>query len=240
MQQLFIGTSGYSYKHWNEVFYPGEVKKKDWFMYYAQCFNSVEINATFYRSFKEKTYKKWYDQAPAHFKYVLKVPRLITHRKFLKDSASSIKRFYDSATLLKEKLGVMLMQLPPKFPYDIDRLYNAINEFPDPDKLVIEFRDMKWFNKEVFQLLSENNVSICDFDSQLKKNEGLTTSDTLYMRFHGREEGYKYNYSPNKLGHVRKRIEDAKSIKQAYVFFNNDFRGYAPNNALKLKELIQS
>jgi uncharacterized protein YecE (DUF72 family) len=132
--KFFVGTSGWSYAHWKEVFYPEDLPKSRWFEYYAKEFSTVEVNATFYRTFKDQTYHKWRDRAPEKFTYVLKAPRLITHRRYLEDVEEHIKRFWESASLLESKFGLILLQLAPNTPYDPDRLKKALLAFDDPNK----------------------------------------------------------------------------------------------------------
>jgi len=121
--KFLIGTSGWRY------FYPKNYPKTRWFDYYAEHFHTVEVNATFYRRFKDETYQKWYNISPEDFRYVLKAPQFITHRKYLKDVIESIREFERSAKLLKNKLGLILLQRPPNMPYDLDRLAKALKAF---------------------------------------------------------------------------------------------------------------
>jgi uncharacterized protein YecE (DUF72 family) len=237
-----IGTSGWSYAHWHDQFYPKTIKKKDWFAYYVKKFSTVEINATFYHFFKDETYHHWYEQAPAGFQYALKIPRLITHRKYLKAVSRYINNFEKSARLLKEKLGLLLMQLPPNMPYELNRLKNALAAFQDASKVVVEFRHSKWITDEAIDLLKQYNATFCCVDSstfQLK--DPIVTSNNAYIRLHGKDVGYDYHYTKADLmtlaTFMKKLVK--KGAKTVYVFFNNDGHAYAPNNALALKQRIE-
>ncbi len=239
--QFYIGTSGWSYDHWKGRFYPEDHPKSRWFEYYAQQFSTVEVNATFYRTFKDSTYQKWYDQAPDNFKYVFKAPRLITHRKYLKGSGGIIKSFWKSASLVNEKFGLILLQLAPKMPYELELLQNALNAFGDAKKIAVEFRNKNWFTDEIRDLLNKNGAIFCSIDSP--KNELLdwVTSDTAYIRLHGRKRWYRYNYSDKELREIADLTEKMKEkgARQIYIFFNNDFEGNAPRNALTLQKMLE-
>lgn len=236
-----IGASGWSYSDWRGTFYPKDLAQKNWFQYYAAQFSAVEMNATFYRFFDKKIYKKWREQAPAGFHYMLKVHRLITHIKHLIDSRTLIKKFCRSAKILDDKLGLILLQLPPSMKYDLARLKKAINFFDDPKKLVIEFRDPKWLTSETKQLLTELGCIYCCADSPKIKLTDWVTSNIAYIRLHGRKEWYDYDYSKRELKQIAefaKRL-NKKGAKTIYIFFNNDYKAYAINNALYLRELLK-
>lgn len=239
---FYIGTSGWNYDHWFGDFYPKEHPKSRKFDFYATQFNTVEVNATFYRTFGESTFKKWYNNAPADFKYVLKVPRFISHRKdFNEVDQESVDRFVNSALMLKEKLGVLLLQLRPGTGYDPDGLKNLLRKFGERVRVAVEFRDEKWFTDEVEDLLDEANAVFCEADSPKTSPTGWVTSDTAYIRLHGRDSWYDYNYSAHELSELSELAKTSvqKGAKEVYIFFNNDTNAYAPKNALRLKELLE-
>jgi uncharacterized protein YecE (DUF72 family) len=239
--QILVGTSGWSYPHWRGVFYPEDWPKSKWFEYYVRKFTTVEINATFYRFFKDHTYHNWRDRAPEPFKYVLKTPRLISHRKYLKDAEDQIKAFWRSANLLKSRFGLILLQLAPGMPYEPDRLKQALLAFETPGKVAVEFRHRKWLTGETRDLLREAGAIFCAADSPKTKLTDWVTSETAYIRLHGRKQWYSYDYSRQEL---REIAELAKRMaghgaKTVYIFFNNDFEGYAPKNAIALLEMLE-
>lgn len=238
--QFYIGTSGWSYDHWKGAFYPQNLPKSRWFEYYAEKFPAVEVNATFYRTFKDQTYQKWYDQAPDNFKYVFKAPRLITHQKYLKDVDGVIKSFWKSASIVKEKFGLILLQLAPKTPYDPELLKNALLTFGDPHKLAIEFRNEQWFTEEIKDMIKEVGAIFCAVDSPKIQLMDWVTSDTAYLRLHGRKKWYSHNYSDEELAEVENLINSMKKsgAKQFFIFFNNDFEGFAPKNAFDLLKIL--
>jgi uncharacterized protein YecE (DUF72 family) len=239
--QIYIGTSGWIYEHWRGLFYPADLPQKRWFDYYTTCFSAVEINATFYRTFKDQTYLNWREKAPPGFRYVLKAPRLITHRKYLEDVEAEITRFWQSASLLGERLGLILLQLAPATPYDPERLRKALRAFEDPGRVAVEFRRREWFNEEIYQLLREVGAVFCNADSPKTALNDWLTSETAYLRLHGRKRWYSYNYSPEELSQIAALVQEMihKGAHAVYVFFNNDFEGYAPQNALTLMHLLQ-
>jgi uncharacterized protein YecE (DUF72 family) len=239
--QFFVGTSGWSYPDWQGIFYPDDWPKRRWFEYYAQKFATVEVNATFYRTFKDQTYLKWREQAPQEFRYVLKAPRFITHRKHLKGAEEQIKRFWQSASLLETKLGLILLQLAPHTQYDPERLKNALLTFGDPSKIAVEFRHKKWYTEEIRDLLKEVGAVFCTADSPESELRDWTTSDTAYIRLHGREQWYAYDYSDQELHEIAalaKRLAEP-GAKTIYIFFNNDVNGYAPKNALTILDMLE-
>jgi uncharacterized protein YecE (DUF72 family) len=236
----FIGTSGWTYGHWKGRFYPSDIPQKKWFDYYASLFSSVEINATFYRTFKDETYLNWKQRAPLGFGYVLKVPKLITHLKFLIDVEQEIKAFYRSCALLDDKFEMVLLQVAPNMPNDLKRLQTALAAFPDPTKVAVEFRRPEWYSPETLGVLQEFNATICNVDSPGHKITGHLTSTRAYLRLHGRGHWYAYNYSDLELEEIAWLAQSLvqKGARRVYVYFNNDFEAYAPANALALKRLL--
>ena len=222
--KIYIGTSGWNYDHWDKVFYPEDLPKTKRFQYYAKNFNTIEINATFYRSFSESTYKKWYEQAPRGFRYILKVPRFISHRKHLNEvKKDSIKRFVHNAKILKSKLGAVLLQIGPNTSPNLDELQELLELFGNVN-VAVEFRDDEWF----------------ETDSPEYSLKFHVTGKVAYIRLHGKDDWYKYDYPNSELGRISKRINDIKKgkVEEIFIFFNNDYKGFAPKNALKLKDFI--
>jgi uncharacterized protein YecE (DUF72 family) len=238
---FLIGTSGWSYPHWYKVFYPEDWPKSRWFEYYAQEFPAVEVNATFYRRFKDQTYVKWRDRAPGGFFYVLKAPRLITHRKYLRGVGEEITDFWRSASLLEEKLGLILLQLAPSTRYDIGLLREALLAFPEPRKLAVEFRHQRWLTPETMSLLEETEAVFCCAESPKLHLLDWVTSQTAYIRLHGRKSWYAYDYSAEELQEIAAftRRVNRRGAKRVYVFFNNDHEGNAPRNAKMFLNMLR-
>lgn len=238
--RYFVGTSGWTYDHWKGNFYPQALPKSRWFEHYAGLFSTVEINATFYRTFKDQTYQNWYQKAPPGFCYVLKVPRPITHYKYLEDVNGEIHAFWRSVSLLEDKFGLVLLQVAPGTPYDPDRLQKALRAFPDPRRVAVEFRNDQWFNDEIRGLLKSQGSVFCDADSPRSHLRGWVTSDSAYIRLHGRSHWYSYNYSEDELAEIAERAKKMVEVgaSRVFIFFNNDFEGYAPVNAQALKKVL--
>lgn len=236
----FVGTSGWTYDHWHGSFYPPDLAKSRWFDYYAGHFNSVEINATFYRAFQDQTYLKWKARAPLGFGYVLKAPKNITHRKLLRDVEADIQDFCRSAALLGEKFEMILLQAAPGLPYDPGLLRSALQAFDDPARVAVEFRHPRWYNPQIERLLSSLGAAFCNVDSPGQDLTEILTSERAYLRLHGHEQWYASDYSADDLlriaGLIRRLV--GRGARRVYVFFNNDFGGYAPFNALALQTLL--
>lgn len=238
--RFFIGTSGWNYPHWKGLFYPEDCPKSHWFEFYSRHFTTVEVNATFYRRFKDQTYHQWRERVPPEFRYVLKAPRQITHRKYLVDVKQDIQEFWASASLLEDRLGLILLQLAPSTPYDPDRLRRTLLTFEDPGKVAVEFRHKRWLTREIEGLLKEIGSVFCSADSPKMKLVDWVTSETAYIRLHGRKRWYSHNYSKEELKEIAQLAREMvnKAATRVYIFFNNDFDGYAPRNALSLMQWL--
>jgi len=236
----YIGTSGWIYPHWKGRFYPVDLPQVRRFEFYAQHFNAVEINATFYRTFQDSTFHKWRDQAPEGFRYVLKAPKVITHRKYLEDVEADIRSFWRSASLLGDRLGLILLQLAPATPYDPQRLRQALRAFDDPSRVAVEFRHTRWLTQEVRDLLTEMGVVFCEADSPKSRPIGWLTGRFAYLRLHGRTHWYFHNYSTEELSEIACFVRQAvaQGALAVYIFFNNDFEAFAPFNALTLQKML--
>jgi uncharacterized protein YecE (DUF72 family) len=236
----YIGTSGWTYPHWKNVFYPPGTPQAQWFDYYARQFNAVEVNATFYRSFSDRVYAGWQARAPEGFKYVLKVPRLVTHLKHLQGVEEDIRSFCRSASLLGDHLGLLLLQLAPDMPYDPDLLRRALLAFGSSPRVAVEFRHSQWLNDEVMGLLQQAGAALCCADSPRSRLSARLTSSSGYLRLHGRRSWYASDYSRPELEEIAlaARQMAAEGAAEVYIFFNNDVGGYAPPNAADLAALL--
>jgi uncharacterized protein YecE (DUF72 family) len=233
---LYIGTSGYQYDHWRGVFYPEDLPKRRWFEHYAQSFDTVEINNTFYRLPAAHTFDAWRERAPEGFVYVLKFSRFATHIKRLKDPVEPIQRFLESAMHLGDRLGPILVQLPPRFKVNPQRLYAFLEATPRSFRWVCEFREPDWLNEEVYQILETHGAALCIHD-MLPDHPKRITADWSYLRFHG--DHYQGSYTPQFLSATAGRIRDylARGL-DVYAYFNNDQAGYAVRNALDLRRYV--
>jgi uncharacterized protein YecE (DUF72 family) len=239
MNRLYIGTSGFFYKGWRDIFYPPELKTYEWLPYYASIFNTVELNSTFYHLPRARTVKGWIQRVPDGFVYSVKVYREITYQKFLKNTEMRVYLFLHLLKPLGRKLGVFLIQLPPNIKFDKSLLLDFCNTLPKHYRFSIEFRDKSWFTKETYNILCKYNIAFCI--SHMKKIETVywITADFVYIRLHGPQKMYASSYSDDELYNwtlfIKKQLNKEKDI---YVYFNNDFQGYAPKNALRLREFL--
>ena len=235
-----IGTSGWHYDHWKELFYPPELPKSKWFEHYAQHFDTVEINNTFYHLPKEVSLRRWHEQAPKNFLYSVKANRYITHIKRLKDTSEEVKRFFDRIGLLKSRLGPILYQLPPSLHKDLDLLESFIKLLPKKLPAVFEFRHDSWFSEDTFKLLNKFGAGFCVHDLSGKETPRVVTAGIIYVRFHGPSGKYCGNYSKSMLQNWAKWLkEQAREVSGIYAYFNNDIGGHAVNNAEQLGEQLQ-
>ncbi len=244
---IYIGTSGYNYKHWaNGVFYPNSLPQNRWLDYYSSYFNAVELNVSFYRLPKKETFQKWKGQTPSEFCFVAKGSRYITHIKRLKDSLAPLKRFFANAIGLGKKMALVLWQLPPHAKIDIERLTlfcKNIKETRYATNIghVFEFRHRSWFVEETYKVLRNNNFALCMAHSSRWPLEMQITADYIYLRFHGGEGIYDSNYPDRDLRKWADRVKEWQSkVKDIYAFFNNDAHCYAVKNGLRLKELVRN
>jgi uncharacterized protein YecE (DUF72 family) len=247
MARVFVGTSGYNYRHWwNGVFYPKALPQKGWLEFYSQFFDTVELNVSFYRLPNRKTFEGWYQRTPGHFLFSVKGSRFITHVKRLKDCREPLETFFEHAQGLKEKLSVVLWQLPPTFKLNLERVTEFCSLVGDvfaskPARQVFEFRDGSWFCPEVYGLLKGHNFSLCVAHSSVLPYVERATADFVYIRFHGGESLYGSNYSERELRDWSGRIEGwLKAGLDVYSYFNNDAFGFAVKNALALRELLST
>lgn len=231
-----IGTSGYEYPHWKGIFYPEELPRKHWFEHFAARFDTVEVNNTFYRLPAEHVFDLWRERAPEGFLYALKFSSYGTHRKRLRDPAEPIERFVSRASRLQSHLGPILVQLPPKWKCNLERLAGFVERLPGDFRWAVEFRDPSWLCPEVFELLGARRVGLCIHD-MLPRHPRAVTADFVYLRFHGGD--YAGSYSRQFLVAEAARIRrDLAAGRDVFAYFNNDLQGHALHNALDLKQYV--
>lgn len=234
-----VGTSGFSYQHWSGVFYPTDIPQRQWLEFYSEHFNCVEINSSFYHLPSEATVVSWRERTPEKFLFVLKGSRYVSHLKRLRDCEEAVNIFYERARFLKEKLGPVLWQLPPRFDVDTDLLASFLNLLPQEPTPVLEFRDPRWFVQEVYSLLEEKKAVLCVHDMPKSRCPQIVIGPLLYLRFHGLGGSYGGNY-PDEI--LRENAGWAKHTRarDIYAFFNNDIGGHAVHNALTLRDFLQN
>ncbi|MEM3362999.1 MAG: DUF72 domain-containing protein, partial [Thermoplasmatales archaeon] len=196
-----------------------------------------ELNSTFYSFPSVEKARRWYRESPASFRYSVKMNRVVTHIKRLISADNEIERFYESILHLKEKLASVLVQFPPSFKYseeNVERISSAIRE---DIKVFFEFRHKSWYTTESLDKLRERNISIVTVSVKglpfLLPEQG-----DAYLRMHGDVNGYATDYSDDFLENLAKGLA-GRRYNEIYIYFNNDYHGYAPKNALTLKKLIK-
>ena len=246
--EVLIGTSGYNYPHWwKDVFYPSSLPQRQWLEYYARHFNTVELNVSFYRLPDKEVFKSWHRRTPNDFSFAVKGSRFITHIKRLKDCREPLSRLMDHASPLKEKLGVFLWQLPPRFRFEKERLEKfcvLLSTLPRSRRLrhAFEFRNESWFCQDAIRILEEFNFALCIAHGSGLPLAPQLTSDFAYLRLHGGEVLFASNYSDRELKAWAEKIGEwkKKNCKTIFGYFNNDAYGFAVKNALTLKTMVSS
>lgn len=237
--KLFIGTSGWVYGDWRGFFYPEDLSERKWLEYFALHFKTVELNSSFYRLPKESTFLNWYKRTPKDFIFTVKVSRFISHVKYLKDCKEAWTLFYRRAKYLKEKLGPFLIQLPPNWKSDLERLKEFIKMIKDTspqERFVFEFRNKSWFCPQIYQYFQkEKNITLCITDSVKWPKITQAYGDFVYIRFHGPDALYASKYSVDLLRKWAREIKKfLKENLDVFCYFNNDFSGFAIENAREL------
>ena len=235
----FIGCSGFYYKEWKDFFYPKGLAQKNWFEFYCQHFNTIEINATFYKMPTQKSFEKWYNDSPKNFLFTVKAPRLITHYKQLKDCETLLNDFYLAIENgLKEKLACVLFQFPPKFSFSQERLNKITTALNLNYNNVVEFRHASWWNEEVYNLLAQKNIIFCgqSYPSALP-NQLIKNNEIVYYRFHGKPVLYKSEYLENEILDFTAQMP--ANTKKCFVYFNNTWGIGALTNAKQLQKITK-
>jgi uncharacterized protein YecE (DUF72 family) len=237
--KIYIGTSGWHYKHWKGTFYPGEIKETEHFSYYQNHFNTVEINNSFYHLPAAKTFRQWKEATPPKFIFAVKASRFITHMKKLNVDKKAVSLFLSRANKLDKKLGPVLFQLPPNWKINRERLKLFLKILPGKYRYTFEFRNPSWYNEEILDLLKAFNCAFCIYELEGHMSPYLVSADFVYVRLHGPGKKYEGSYSVTTLKAWAKRcLKWQQEGKDIYVYFDNDQAGYAAFNAEKLKSLL--
>jgi len=237
MKKWHIGCSGFHYRNWKGSFYPEDLAQKNWFEYYCQHFNTLELNVTFYRFPQLSFTKGWYNKSPEAFSFSVKAPRAITHYKKFTDTEGLISDFYGVISEgLKEKLGCVLFQMPPSYNYTEEKLEKIISSLDSSFNNVVEFRHISWWDDKVYKKLAKHNITFCGMSHPLLPNDVITNTPVLYYRLHGVPQLYRSPYSPRELEKLADEIKRSRKVKQAFIYFNNDIETAAIRNAKQLIE----
>ncbi len=235
--RVHIGTSGWSYEHWKGIFYPEDLDRSEWLSFYSSSFDTVEVNSTFYRLPFENVVKGWKRKTPEDFKFAVKGWRMITHSKRLKNVEEDLQRFMQRLSGLEGKLAVILWQFPPSLKKDLPLLRDFLGLLPKSVRHSVEFRHGSWLYSEVYQALSDFGIALCISHSKRFEVPWIKTAPFAYVRLHGPEKLYASRYSKNQLEVIARRIEELDV--ETFVYFNNDFEGYAVENAHELMKALR-
>jgi uncharacterized protein YecE (DUF72 family) len=233
--RIRVGTSGYSYKEWKGTFYPEDLSAAKMLAYYAERFDSVEINNTFYRMPDAKMVAKWGEQVPDEFTFVLKAPQRITHQKKLAGAGADVGYLFDAARTLGTKMGPILFQLPPYLRKDAARLYDFVAELPEQGKVAFEFRHASWFDEDIYTILRDRDIALCAADTdEVTDIDALVvpTASWGYMRLRRTE------YAAGELEAWAARVQ-RQAWNEAYVFFKHEDEGKGPRFAVEFRAQLR-
>ena len=243
MSTIRVGCSGWQYADWRECLYPKGLPQRRWLQRYAEVFDTVEVNSTFYRLAKPAAVARWVEQSPPDFTFAVKGSQYLTHMKRLRDPGQGLDRFYASIAPLVDspKLGPVLWQLPPNFQRDDARLeawLEALQRYP-PRRHAFEFRHTSWFVPEVYGLLYAHGAALVSGDDPRRVEWPFElTADWTFLRFHWGRRGRRGNYSETELQEWAGRIRGFASTAEVWAYFNNDWEGFAVDNGKRLRRLL--
>jgi uncharacterized protein YecE (DUF72 family) len=236
MGEIRIGTSGYLYQHWRGVLYPERLATARWLRRYAEVFDTLELNSTFYRLSTPTAAERWRAETPPGFVFAAKGSRFITHMKKLNDPRQALQRLFAPLRPLGSKLRVILWQLPPRFQVDaLPRLEAFLRLLPRRYRHAVEFREASWYLPEVAAVLARHETAFCEHDLVPLPAPSFT-GGFRYLRFHGATGKYDGRYGAEGLRDVGLDLRRwRRRGRDAYVFFNNDIGGHAVHDALALR-----
>jgi uncharacterized protein YecE (DUF72 family) len=240
-QPVRIGCSGWQYKSWRGVLYPPRLGQQRWLERYAEVFDTVELNSTFYRLASRDAVARWVQQTPPGFLFALKASRYLIHMKKLRDIEQGIGRFYERIEPLAgtPKMGPVLWQLPEWFKRDDDTLADALPRLP-PGRHCFEFRHPSWFCDAVYELLRRHEVALAVGDHPGRPFQPLVlTAGWTFVRFHHGHRGRRGNYSQSELREWAERLRGVAREAEVLAYFNNDWEGFAVRNALALRRMLE-
>lgn len=243
--EIHIGTSGWSYKHWKNIFYPEGLKPTEWLKFYAQHFNITELNTSFYHLPLLTTTKAWAKKVPAGFMFCPKMSRYLTHMKKLNEPEESFVQFFEVFAPLKRKLGPVLIQLPPSLHFHADKaahLYKLCKKQYAYYKFAMEIRHASWLEKESLDLMKQYNIAFVIAQSGTRfPYAEIVTAQHIYIRFHGPQQLYASAYTDEQLANFAALFKQWKNNGHSvWAFFNNDVFGYAVKNAKRLIEMCEA
>lgn len=238
--EIRIGTSGWQYRHWKKSVYPEKLRQADWLAHYATLFDSVEVNASFYKLPETSDIRRWCDSTPDGFRFAVKAPRGISHFKKLKNCGPQLSALIQRLEAFGPRLGPVLFQLPPRWHSNPRRLEDFLAMLPSGHRYAFEFRDPSWHCKENYALLAEHGAAFCIFDLDGHTSPLKTPADFVYVRLHGPRSAYSGNYRAEALRTWAGRAQGwLRKKKSVYVYFDNDARAYSAKNARRMLAMMR-
>jgi uncharacterized protein YecE (DUF72 family) len=245
MQKLRLGTIGWSYNFWRGKFYPNKTIPKNYLLYYASQFNTVEVDSTFYRIPSQTTVVNWRQQTPENFLFSLKFPQMITHVRMLKDCEYETDVFLGRVSLLGDKLGVLLLQFPPTFDFDrLPDLEAYLEKLPKDHRFAVEVRNKNWLNQTFYSILKANRVALAWADNPFMAEIKVATSDFLYFRWEGDRKSVNGTLGNIEIGRVDDLKMEAKKIRfflskiDVFGYFGKYYSGYPPSDVFNLQNYL--
>jgi uncharacterized protein YecE (DUF72 family) len=230
--RLWIGTSGWQYRHWRERFYPRGLPTDRWLDRYAEAFDTVEVNVTFYRQPKPSVFEGWRQRAPEGFLFAVKASRFLTHIKRLREPADSVDRLMEGASRLGPHLGPILIQLPPDLEAEPERLAETLAAFPNEVRVTVEPRHRSWFSEDVTAILESHAAALCWADRRGPLTPERSTAPWGYVRFHGGRASPRSCYTREALEDWAARVANGwPPGSEVFAYFNNDHNGCALRDA---------
>jgi uncharacterized protein YecE (DUF72 family) len=238
---IHVGTSGWSYRHWEGVLYPPGLAPRERLALYTRAFGTVEVNSSFYRWPRPASFARWRDVSPDGFVWTFKAPRAMTHSARLYAPERRMAEVSAGLGRLGRKLGVLLVQLPPGLEVDLARLGYFLSIVPENLRVAVEFRHPSWHREEVFRLLESRGAAYCVTSGARLPCVLRATANFVYVRLHGpdREHLYAGSYTEEDLRWWAERVREwAGAGRDVFAYFNNDGGGNAVRNAARLRELL--
>lgn len=242
--RIHIGTSGWSYKHWKEIFYPPKLKTTQWIVFYSQHFKSTEINASFYRLPLKETVINWTKKVPEDFLFCPKMSLYLTHMKKLLEPEETLERFFEVFEPMQKRMGPVLIQLPPSLKFNYDKaeyLYHLLKTQHRKYEFVMEVRHNTWLEDDSLTLMTKYDIGLVISQSGERfPYSEMITAKNIYIRFHGPEALYASSYSDAMLKEFARKFKKwEKEGHEIWIFFNNDIHGYATGDAKRLAEFVK-
>ncbi len=243
MSELRVGCSGWSYKDWRGIVYPSDIPQRRWFEHYQSLFDTVELNSTFYRLPTPEAVEKWEAAAEPGFLFALKLGGFGSHRMKLRDAASWLPNHLDRVERLGAHLGPNLVQLPPRWKRNVERLDEFLSLAPRHIRWAVELREPSWVHDDVFGVLRTHGAALCIHDL-LPDHPFELTTDWTYVRFHGPDainRPYHGSYGEERLRQWADRLQPVlEDGRDVYAYFNNDWYGHAVTDAIALRVRLES